>query len=175
MIVVNAATIDNDFAVIRERLTGGEFRDVSTETAKLDLQGPLSREVLVKAVRPRGRRTTLLQVHQDGCSRRAGDRQPDRLYRRTRLRDIPPRRKGAGTVGPPPGRRAGETGRARGARRAPARGRVQPVRERHRRGHHAAGGGACRLRQLRQRVRRAARRCCASSRKGCPGSRWPSG
>ncbi len=50
MIVVNAATIAKDFAAIRERLTGGEFRDVSTETAKLDLQGPLSRDVLVKAL-----------------------------------------------------------------------------------------------------------------------------
>ncbi|HLO24703.1 MAG TPA: glycine cleavage system aminomethyltransferase GcvT [Geobacteraceae bacterium] len=52
MIVVNAATIAKDFAAIRQRLTGGEFRDVSTETAKLDLQGPLSRDVLVKALGP---------------------------------------------------------------------------------------------------------------------------
>ena len=48
MIVVNAATIANDFAVIRSRLKeGANFTDVSDQTAKLDLQGPLSREVLV--------------------------------------------------------------------------------------------------------------------------------
>jgi glycine cleavage system T protein (aminomethyltransferase) len=46
MIVVNAATIAKDFAVIQERLSGGEFKDISSETAKLDLQGPLSRQVL---------------------------------------------------------------------------------------------------------------------------------
>ena len=50
MIVVNAATIDKDYTAIRERLTGGDFRDISTETAKLDLQGPLAREVLTTAV-----------------------------------------------------------------------------------------------------------------------------
>ncbi|MCM2358714.1 MAG: glycine cleavage system aminomethyltransferase GcvT [Geobacteraceae bacterium] len=48
MVVVNAATIDNDFAVISSRLKGGEFRNVSAATGKLDLQGPLSREVLVE-------------------------------------------------------------------------------------------------------------------------------
>ena len=50
MIVVNAATIANDFAVIRSRLKpGGVFSDISAATGKLDLQGPLSREVLVEA------------------------------------------------------------------------------------------------------------------------------
>ena len=49
MIVVNAATIDNDFAVIRSRLKGGaNFSNISAATGKLDLQGPLSREVLVE-------------------------------------------------------------------------------------------------------------------------------
>ncbi|HEX2769289.1 MAG TPA: glycine cleavage system aminomethyltransferase GcvT [Geobacteraceae bacterium] len=52
MIVTNAATIDNDFAVIAERLKGGELRDVSAVTGKLDLQGPLSRDILVKAFGP---------------------------------------------------------------------------------------------------------------------------
>ena len=48
MIVVNGATIDNDFAVIRSRLKpGAQFSNISAQTAKLDLQGPLSREVLV--------------------------------------------------------------------------------------------------------------------------------
>jgi len=48
MIVVNAATIANDFAVIRSRLKeGANLTNVSDGTAKLDLQGPLSREVLV--------------------------------------------------------------------------------------------------------------------------------
>ena len=48
MIVVNGATIANDFAVIRSRLKeGANLSDVSDQTAKLDLQGPLSREILV--------------------------------------------------------------------------------------------------------------------------------
>ena len=48
MIVVNGATISNDFAVIGSRLKQGvQFSDVSAQTAKLDLQGPLSREILV--------------------------------------------------------------------------------------------------------------------------------
>ena len=47
MIVVNAATAKNDFSVVRSRLKGGaEFTDISSETGKLDPQGPLSREVL---------------------------------------------------------------------------------------------------------------------------------
>jgi aminomethyltransferase len=48
MIVVNAATIDNDFAVIGSRLKPGvSFANISAATGKLDLQGPLSRQVLV--------------------------------------------------------------------------------------------------------------------------------
>jgi glycine cleavage system T protein (aminomethyltransferase) len=48
MVVVNGATIANDFAVIRSRLKeGAQFTDISDVTGKLDLQGPLSREVLV--------------------------------------------------------------------------------------------------------------------------------
>jgi aminomethyltransferase len=47
MVVVNAATIDNDFAVISARLRpGSDFRNISPQTGKLDLQGPLSREIL---------------------------------------------------------------------------------------------------------------------------------
>jgi len=49
MIVVNAATIANDFSVISSRLTGrAAFTNISDETAKLDLQGPQSRAVLTK-------------------------------------------------------------------------------------------------------------------------------
>jgi aminomethyltransferase len=47
MIVVNAATIANDFRVIRSRLRGGSCEDMTDQTAKLDLQGPLARQVLV--------------------------------------------------------------------------------------------------------------------------------
>ena len=46
MIVVNAATIANDFATIQSRLKGGELTDITAATGKLDLQGPLAREVL---------------------------------------------------------------------------------------------------------------------------------
>ncbi len=49
MVVTNAATIAKDFAAIAARLKGGEFSDISAATAKLDLQGPLAREVLVDA------------------------------------------------------------------------------------------------------------------------------
>ncbi|MDD2733412.1 MAG: glycine cleavage system aminomethyltransferase GcvT [Desulfuromonadaceae bacterium] len=48
MIVVNAATAPKDFAVIRGRLRGGLFTDITAATGKLDLQGPLSRDVMVK-------------------------------------------------------------------------------------------------------------------------------
>jgi len=53
MIVVNAATADNDFAVIRSRLKGGaDFADRSAETGKLDPQGPLAREVVTDLLGP---------------------------------------------------------------------------------------------------------------------------
>ena len=49
MIVVNAATITNDFRVISSRLAGTAiFRDISDATAKLDLQGPEARAVLTR-------------------------------------------------------------------------------------------------------------------------------
>ena len=46
MIVVNAATAPKDFSAIQERLTGGQLTDITATTGKLDLQGPLSREVM---------------------------------------------------------------------------------------------------------------------------------
>jgi aminomethyltransferase len=53
MIVVNAATIANDFAVITSRLKpGASLTDISAKTAKLDLQGPLSRDVMVQHFGP---------------------------------------------------------------------------------------------------------------------------
>lgn len=52
MIVVNAATADNDFDVIKGRLTGGGIANVTAVTGKLDLQGPLSREVLSRLFEP---------------------------------------------------------------------------------------------------------------------------
>lgn len=48
MIVVNAATAPKDFAVIQGRLRGGVFTDITAATGKLDLQGPLSRYVMVE-------------------------------------------------------------------------------------------------------------------------------
>lgn len=48
MIVVNAATAPKDFAVIQGRLNGGVFTDITAATGKLDLQGPLSRYVMVE-------------------------------------------------------------------------------------------------------------------------------
>ncbi|MRR36088.1 glycine cleavage system aminomethyltransferase GcvT [bacterium] len=52
MVVVNAATIAKDFAAISARLSGGEFRDISAATGKLDLQGPLSRDLLSGVIGP---------------------------------------------------------------------------------------------------------------------------
>lgn len=49
MIVVNAATADNDFAVISQRLKGGVFTNITEATGKLDIQGPLSRAVMEDA------------------------------------------------------------------------------------------------------------------------------
>ncbi|MEI6206851.1 MAG: glycine cleavage system aminomethyltransferase GcvT [Desulfuromonadales bacterium] len=48
MIVVNAATTGNDYAVISQRLRGGLFTNVTDATGKLDIQGPLARDVMVK-------------------------------------------------------------------------------------------------------------------------------
>lgn len=49
MIVVNAATIDGDEAHFRKHLSPGtDFKNVSNQTAKLDLQGPNSLDVLKK-------------------------------------------------------------------------------------------------------------------------------
>ncbi len=50
MIVVNAATIEKDFSVIESRLRSGMFMDITDETGKIDLQGPLARQVLVDAI-----------------------------------------------------------------------------------------------------------------------------
>jgi len=47
MVVVNAATAANDFAVISQRLKGGNFTNITEQTGKLDIQGPLAREVMV--------------------------------------------------------------------------------------------------------------------------------
>jgi aminomethyltransferase len=52
MVVTNAATIHKDFAAIAARLSGGEFRDISAATGKIDIQGPLAREVLKEVAGP---------------------------------------------------------------------------------------------------------------------------
>lgn len=49
MVVVNAATATNDYAVISQRLKGGSFANITEQTGKLDIQGPLAREVMVSA------------------------------------------------------------------------------------------------------------------------------
>ncbi len=48
MIVVNAATAENDFKVIFSRLKAGALlTDISSATGKLDLQGPIARNILL--------------------------------------------------------------------------------------------------------------------------------
>ncbi len=48
MVVVNAACRDQDFAVLKERLTGLTLTDISDKTAKIDIQGPKAVEVMEK-------------------------------------------------------------------------------------------------------------------------------
>jgi aminomethyltransferase len=51
MIVVNAANIEKNARHFRSNLAAGSFEDASFSTAKLDIQGPLSRDIL-KALAP---------------------------------------------------------------------------------------------------------------------------
>ncbi|MFH1415170.1 MAG: glycine cleavage system aminomethyltransferase GcvT [Elusimicrobiota bacterium] len=46
MFVVNATRIEEDFKTIGDHIAGAELTDISGETAKIDLQGPLSRKVI---------------------------------------------------------------------------------------------------------------------------------
>ncbi len=46
LMVVNAATIDKDFSVLKGRMKPGRIENISEVSGKLDLQGPLSREIL---------------------------------------------------------------------------------------------------------------------------------
>ena len=56
MIVVNAANIDKDRRHFQSHLSrSANFQDVSMQTAKLDLQGPMSRDVLSRLVPDIGR------------------------------------------------------------------------------------------------------------------------
>lgn len=48
MIVVNAATRENDLKVLNSRITNASLEDKSTQYAKLDVQGPKSKEILQK-------------------------------------------------------------------------------------------------------------------------------
>ncbi len=46
LVVVNAGTMEKDAAHMSRHLTGGSFENISAATAKLDVQGPLARDVL---------------------------------------------------------------------------------------------------------------------------------
>lgn len=53
MLVVNAATTDKDLAHIKKHLSGHtKLEDLSQSLGKLDLQGPLSREILTSLIGP---------------------------------------------------------------------------------------------------------------------------
>ncbi len=53
MLVVNAATKAKDFEYIKKNLSAGTvLEDISDHTAKLDLQGPLSRDILTRFLGP---------------------------------------------------------------------------------------------------------------------------
>jgi len=46
MLVVNAGTVEKDFLYLKERLKTAEIKDISSETSKIDVQGPLSGKVI---------------------------------------------------------------------------------------------------------------------------------
>jgi aminomethyltransferase len=48
MFVVNAARIDVDFKQIKSHIKSGSFENRSNETAKIDIQGPKSKEILAQ-------------------------------------------------------------------------------------------------------------------------------
>ncbi|MDQ7086243.1 MAG: hypothetical protein Q9M36_15665 [Sulfurovum sp.] len=48
MIVVNASTRENDLKVLKERISNATLEDKSMAYAKLDVQGPKSKEILAK-------------------------------------------------------------------------------------------------------------------------------
>ena len=50
MFVVNAGTRLYDYEVLSERITSGELTDVSMNIAKIDIQGPMSRDVIKEAL-----------------------------------------------------------------------------------------------------------------------------
>ena len=80
MIVVNAANIEKDARHFRASLNArAHFEDVSFKTAKLDLQGPQSRDVL----RPWGgyRKINLLYFRSISTIRHPLFDQPHRIYR----------------------------------------------------------------------------------------------
>ncbi len=149
MIVVNAATAKNDFSVIRSRLAkGAEFSDISAATGKLDPQGPLSREVMVDLLGGkvasipyfRFLRMDVLGspaiVSRTGYTGELGYEiflpcGEDRRIVGQAPFGSPREAGGAGSAGPPA-----------------ARDGIQPLRERHRRDGHPAGGGAFGIRPI---------------------------
>ncbi|MCF7916327.1 MAG: glycine cleavage system aminomethyltransferase GcvT [Candidatus Omnitrophica bacterium] len=50
MFVVNAASESIDYQILQERITGGKLENISAKTAKIDLQGPLAKEILVEVL-----------------------------------------------------------------------------------------------------------------------------
>ncbi|MCF7872666.1 MAG: glycine cleavage system aminomethyltransferase GcvT [Candidatus Omnitrophica bacterium] len=50
MFVVNASSEDKDYQVLKEAVKGPKIENISAETAKIDLQGPLSKEVLSESL-----------------------------------------------------------------------------------------------------------------------------
>jgi aminomethyltransferase len=50
LFVVNASSEAIDYKILKEIISQGELKNISAQTAKIDLQGPLSREVLKQAL-----------------------------------------------------------------------------------------------------------------------------
>ena len=156
MLVVNAANVAKDYAWIVDQAQGGGRRGRGGHEQPLRADCPAGsgggRDAA--AVVTRGRRArAVLRLHLRGSGQRAGADLAHRLHRRGRLRDLRaaehgrPRVAGAARVGLRRGRGAV---RPRRARHAAARGRDAPLRQRHRRHHHAGRGRPeldCRLAQ----------------------------
>jgi aminomethyltransferase len=50
MFVVNAASESCDYKKLKKAITGGKLKNISNQTAKIDLQGPLAKEVLKESL-----------------------------------------------------------------------------------------------------------------------------
>ena len=137
LLVVNAANVEADVAVLAAAADGVSVVDRSAEHGMIALQGPTSDDVLDGAA---GRHPAV-RVRRAGRGGRPVRGGAHGLHRRARRRDRHARRRHARRLGAPPGARRGAV-RARRARHAPARGLLPAPRQRHHADHQRDRGRA---------------------------------